>query len=233
MRFLAALVSLTVLVGPALGASRPPAGFPPPDRPVAEVVSPLFSSEAQRDMIGETQQVFRAAGVRPGMTVADIGAGAGYYVVRLSPVVGPNGQVLAQDITRSYLEELRGRVLRTGLSNVKLILGLADDPRLPRASVDVALMVHMYHEISQPYASLHRLAYSMKPGGKLVIVDANRRPEHHGTPPALLRCELAAVGYRQISFKPIQGDKESYIAIFAPPSPRDLPAPGKIKPCRA
>jgi ubiquinone/menaquinone biosynthesis C-methylase UbiE len=199
---------------------------------VAEIVSPMFSSEATRDRIGETQQVFRSIGLKAGMRVADIGAGAGYYVVRLSPVVGPSGVVYAQDIQRSYLEELRGRVERTGLKNVKLILGQADDPRLPKDGVDAALMVHMYHEISQPYATLHRLAHSIRPGGKLVIVDANRKPENHGTPPALLRCELAAVGYKQVSFRPIQGDRESYIAVFAPPRPRDLPAPSKIKPCR-
>src|SRR4051812_39726155 len=92
---------LAILVTACAGtapAARDSNGFPKPDRPVAEVVSPIWATEEERDRVRETEQVFAAAGVRPGMTVADIGAGSGYYVVRLSPVVGASGRVIAEDI---------------------------------------------------------------------------------------------------------------------------------------
>ena len=88
-----------------------------------------------------------SADVRPGMTVADIGAGDGYYTVRLAPRVGQSGRVLAQDIQPEVIERLADRVARERLDNVSLKLGAVDDPRLPAASFDRVFMVHMYHEL--------------------------------------------------------------------------------------
>lgn len=233
----AALILAAALIacGPAdaqnTAVRRDAAGFPWPDRPVAEIVTPTWSSEEERDAARETEQVFGVLGIRPGMTVADIGAGSGYYVVRLSPAVGPAGKVYGQDIIPRYLRGLQQRVERMKLANVTTVLGAPDDPKLPKASLDVAFMIHMYHEIEQPYGLLHRLAGSFKPGGKLAITDADRRPENHGTPPALLKCELEAVGYRQLSFQVLTGDV-GYLAIFEPPSPDSLPDPRRITPCK-
>jgi predicted methyltransferase len=210
---------------------RDASGFPLPYRPVAEIVTDTWSNEADRDKAQETEQVFAAAGVRPGMTVADIGAGSGYYVTRLSRAVGPQGRVYGEDIIPEYLKGLQQRVERMKLANVTTVLGTADDPKLPKAALDVVFLVHMYHEIERPYGLLHRLAGSFKPGGRLAITDADRRPENHGTPPALLKCELAAVGYRQVSVQTLKGDV-GYLAIFEPPSPERLPDPRTIIPCR-
>ena len=91
------------------------------------------------------------------MTVADIGAGSGYHTVRLSPRVGPTGTVIAEDVTLDYLVELAKRVEQVKLTNVKLALGEPSDPRLPSSSLDAAILVHMYHEIAQPYALLYNL----------------------------------------------------------------------------
>lgn len=226
----ASALAACTATAPAQQVPRDSAGFPLPDRPVAEIVSPMWAAEEQRDARGEARQVIQAMGIGPGMSVADIGAGTGYFVVRLSPVVGPSGRVLANDIMPDYLAELDARVRGLGLANVSLIRGEPDDAKLPPASVDVALFIHMYHEIEQPYGLLHRLAASMKPGGRIGIVDLPAPPERHGTPPDLLRCELAAVGYRQISFQMLQND-DAYLAIFAPPAPGDLPAPTAILPC--
>src|SRR5712692_8556902 len=79
------------------------AAFPKPDRPIADIVSPIWHDEKERDDAGEPRQLVRLLGIKSGMTVADIGAGSDYYVVRLSPIVGPNGRVIAQDVMPEYL----------------------------------------------------------------------------------------------------------------------------------
>ena len=96
----------------------PAAAFPKPDRPVADIVSPIWHEEKERDNAGEPRQLVRLLGIKSGMTVADIGAGSGYYVVRLSPIVGPHGRILAEDVMPQYLQGLRRRVRDLGLQNV-------------------------------------------------------------------------------------------------------------------
>ena len=163
------------------------------------------------------------------MVVGDVGAGAGYNTVRLSRVVGLSGTVVAQDVRRDYLSDLAKRVQRLKLANVKIALGEPQDPRLPAASLDAAVLVHMYHEIAEPYAFLYNLAPALKPGARVGIVDLDRPTQQHGTPPELLRCELAAVGYRELSVHTLTGDA-GYLAIFEPPLKR--PQPSAIVPCR-
>jgi ubiquinone/menaquinone biosynthesis C-methylase UbiE len=163
------------------------------------------------------------------MTVGDIGAGSGYHTVRLSHLVGPTGSVVAEDVTRDYLIELVRRTERLGLTNVKFALGEPQDPRLPASSLDAAILVHMYHEISQPYAFLYNLAPALKRGARVGIVDLERPTSEHGTPIELLRCELTAVGYREIATYQLAGDG-GYLAVFSPreevgrKSPRDVVA---------
>ena len=91
-------------------AGAPADAFPSPDRPVADIVSPIWHDEKERDVAGEPRQLVRLLGIKSGMTVADIGAGSGYYVVRLSPIVGPHGHVIAEDVVPEYLRGLRRRV---------------------------------------------------------------------------------------------------------------------------
>ncbi|WP_375461164.1 class I SAM-dependent methyltransferase [uncultured Enterovirga sp.] len=204
--------------------------FPKPDRPVAEIISPQWATEAERDKVDEVGQVARLMGIGPGMEVADIGAGSGFYTVRLAKLVGPEGRVFAEDVTPAYLAGLERRLGKERVANVTVVRGEADDPKLPPASVDVAVLVHMYHEIAQPFGLLHKLAGAMKPGGRVGIVDLDDIPSRHGTPPKLLRCELAAVGYREVGFQTLKGDV-GYLAIFAPPSAAQRPEPAAIKPC--
>jgi len=208
---------------------EPAAAFPPADRPVASIISPIWASEDERRSADETGQVFRLLGIKQGMHVADVGAGSGYYTMLLAHAVGPQGEVLAEDITPDYLAALQKRVLKAKLANVKVGLGEAHDPRLPASMLDAAVLVHMYHEISQPYGLLFNLAKAMKPQSLVGIVDLDRPTDEHGTPPALLRCELAAVGYRQAGFHMLNGGV-GYLAIFKPPL--KLPLPSAIVPCR-
>lgn len=211
-------------------ADPTPGPFPTPDRPVAPIVSPRWSTEDARDKAGEAETVMQDSGVGPGMTVADIGAGEGYYTIRLAKRVGKDGRVLAEDIVPAVRDALADRVARERLDNVSVQLGEVDDPKLPAGSFDRVLMVHMYHEIQQPYAFLWNLRPSLKPAGEVVLVDADRPTQYHGTPPRLLQCEFAAVGYRMVSLTPMPA-AGGYLALFRAEGPR--PEPGAIKACRA
>ena len=218
-------------IQPLAPSGAPAQGFPLPDRPVAEIVSPIWATEEQRDKVDEAGQLARHLGIRPGQTIADIGAGSGYHTVRYAKVVGPTGRVLAQDVMPDYLAGLARRVKGEGLANVTLGLSEAHDPRLPPDSVDVALLVHMYHEIQQPFAFLHNLAPALKPGAKVGIVDLDAATWQHGTPRDLLTCELAAVGYRQIAFHRLTGDI-GYLAVFEGPRASERKKPSEIVPCK-
>src|SRR5262249_46874254 len=102
-----------------MAQSRAPASsFPKPDHPVAHIVSPIWKDEKARDDADEPGQFVRLLGIKPGMTVADLGASSGYYVVRLSPIVGSNGRIIAEDVMPEYLQDLRKRVHDLGLQNV-------------------------------------------------------------------------------------------------------------------
>jgi predicted methyltransferase len=233
-----AAVLAAALVVPAVAqdflapAGAPDDAFPKPDRPVADIVSPIWNVEEKRDAAGEPRQLVRLLGVKPGMTVADIGAGSGYYVVRLAPVVGSAGRIIAEDIVPDYVRRLRKRVRELGLANVIISLGEPHDPRLPPDSVDVAILVHMYHEIAQPYGLLYNLVPALKPGARVGIIDAFGPTSEHGTPPDLLRCEVTAVGYREIGFDRLAGSN-AYLAILAPPSVAGRPRPDAMTACKA
>jgi SAM-dependent methyltransferase len=209
----------------------PASAFPAPSRPVAKIVTDTWHDEVSRDKAGEAERVMNLLGVKPGLTVADIGAGSGYYTVRLARRVGPTGHVYAEDVVPEYLERLTQRVKREGLAgNVTVVRGDPHDPRLPPVLLDLALLVHMYHEVQQPYGLLWNLRPALRPGARVAVIDARKQTEVHGTPPDLLRCELAAIGYRQTTFYNLQ--ESTYLAVFAPPNPHEAPAsPSAIRPC--
>ena len=212
-----------LLAGPALAAAP---GLPRPARPVARIVATAWGDEAARDRLGEAADVIRLAGIRPGMAVADIGTGGGYYVMKLAPLVGPQGRVYAQDLSQSVLSQVQARASAAGHANVRYVRGSAANARLPAASVDVALMVHMYHEIEQPYLLLDRLRRSLKPGGRIVVVDLDRPSQDHGMPKALLTCEVKAVGYELVTMADIA---QGYVAVFRPGV---RPRPDSVRACR-
>ena len=224
-----ALVAVTLATSLARAAS--PQAFPLPQRPVAGIVSPTWGDSAKRDAADEAGQIARRLRLRPGMTVADIGAGSGYDSLRLARVVRPGGTVIAEDVTARYLQVLKASADAQRLANIRIVLGSTGDPKLAPGSIDAAIMVHMYHEIERPYELLYNLAPAFRPGGALGIEEADRATEAHGTPPALLTCELQAVGYRPLSLAPMQGGM-GYFAVFAPPDAGHRPPPERIKACK-
>ena len=125
----------------------------------------------EREREEEPDKLLDSLGLRSGMVVADIGAGSGYFTRRLARRVGPDGQVLAVDIQPEMIEILRADLSRRGIGNVRPLLGRKADPGLSGDSVDLALMVDVYHEFSHPYEMLEALCTALKPGGRLVFVE--------------------------------------------------------------
>ncbi len=203
--------------------------FPAAHRDVAPIVGDTFSTEDARDRLGEAEQVMQLAGVKPGMSVADVGAGEGYYTVRLARVVGPKGRVLAEDIVPEVRDALSERVQREKLDNVAVKLGTPDDPMLPPQSFDRMFLVHMYHEVQSPYAFLWHLREGREA----------RRPRGRG------RCRPAgeaarnparAAEVRVRRARPGAGEVQRAEPAARPISwrsgwRRPRPAPEQIKPC--
>ena len=224
-QFVACKRDVATVQAPGAAAAVDTLGFPAPDRPISSIIAPRWTGEDERDRLGEAARVIELAGVRRGMTVADIGAGDGYYVVRLSLIVGATGRVLGEDIVPEYLGLLRRRVAHDQLRNVAVVVGTPDDPRLPRRAVDVAFLIHMYHEITRPFELLWHLSAAMKPGGTVAILDQNGATDRHGTPPALLACELDVLGFVQSS-RTVMRDG-AYVALFR--APREPVAPDAVR----
>lgn len=202
--------------------------FPEPDRPVAKVVSTQFANEDAREERNEAQVVMDLADIRPGMTAADIGAGEGYYTIRLAERVGADGRVLAQDISRDALERLGRRVERERLENISIKLGESADPQLPADSFDRIFMVHMYHEVTEPYAFLWRMWPALNAEGQIIVVESESPVGRHGLPHTLLFCEFEAVGYVLVEYIE-RPDIKGYFARFARGKARTEPE--LIQPC--
>jgi ubiquinone/menaquinone biosynthesis C-methylase UbiE len=139
--------------------------------------------------------------IAKGASVADIGAGSGYITVKLVARVGPTGQVFANDLQPQMLQMLAKRLADRHIANVTLVQGTIDDPKLPPASVDLELMVDVYHEFSRPQAMLQHLREALKPGGRLVLLEYRKedptipiRPEHKMSV-AEARMEVEAEGF--------------------------------------
>ncbi|MEQ1759585.1 MAG: class I SAM-dependent methyltransferase [Vicinamibacterales bacterium] len=128
------------------------------------------------------EQIMDALAIADGATVADIGAGAGWFTIRLARRVGPNGIVYAQDVQRQMLDAIRRRVSREGLNNVQTRLGVGSNPNLPARTLDAVLVVDVYPEVEDRIAFLRNLAAALKPGGRIGVV--NYTPGNGGPGPA-------------------------------------------------
>src|SRR5579863_10248665 len=126
-----------------------------------------------------------AIGIKAGMIVADVGAGTGYMSLRLAKRVGPSGKVYAVDVQPEMLRRLRQNAAEAKLDNIQTVLGGEADPKLPPAALDLILLVDVYHEFSQPQKMLRKMRESLKPDGRLVLLEYRKedpsipiRPEH-------------------------------------------------------
>jgi len=157
---------------------------------------------SERDQEEDPDRAIDVLKLPKGATVADIGAGSGYMTEKLSKKVGPMGKVYATDIQQGMIDLLNKRVARRKLTNVTPILGTQDDPRIPLDSLDLALMVDVYHELSQPQLMLRHIKASLKAGGRLVLLEYRKedpnipiRPEHKMSV-AEAKLEIEAEGFK-------------------------------------
>jgi ubiquinone/menaquinone biosynthesis C-methylase UbiE len=177
MRAGALLVMCASLAGSAWGQERPRHGrlFPP------EALGDLEGPD--RDAWQMPDVVMDAMGIADGSHVAEIGAGGGWFTVRLARRVGPNGLVYAQDVQSQMLEAIRRRMDREGLRNVRPVRGYSTDPRLPPESVEAVFIVDAYYEFSNPVAMLRGVAAALRPDGRLGVVDFTKAGGGPGPPP--------------------------------------------------
>jgi ubiquinone/menaquinone biosynthesis C-methylase UbiE len=157
---------------------------------------------AERDQEEDPDRAIDVLKLQKGVAVADIGAGSGYITEKLSKKVGPMGKVYATDIQQGMIDLLSKRIAKRKLANVTPILSTQDDPRLPVESIDLALMVDVYHELSQPQLVLRHIKAALKPGGRLVLLEYRKedpnipiRPEHKMSV-AEAKLEVEAEGFK-------------------------------------
>jgi SAM-dependent methyltransferase len=160
----------------------------------------LERSEREIEEMPET--ALDKIGIREGMTVADVGAGVGYFTVRLGQRVGPTGKVYAVDVQPEMLSIMKQRAAKAKLKNIVPILGSESDPKLPPASADLILLVDVYHEFSQPQKMLERMRDALKNDGRLILLEYRKEDPHipvrseHKMSVAEAKAELEAEGFR-------------------------------------
>lgn len=196
----AGLAMVAVAVGTWAGQDRHPVS----GRVIAPTMSVLgapWLDRPEREAEERPTRAIDALRLRRGMVVADVGAGSGYYTVRLSRAVGPDGRVVATDVQPGMLDLIRGKLERETLTNVSLVQGAVDDPNLPAGTFDMILMVDVYHELATPQAFVRKLRDALKPDGRLVLIefrgedpDVPIQPLHKMTV-AQVRQELEADGF--------------------------------------
>ena len=176
----------------------------------------IFDSPGRAERL-QIHRVMDILGITPGKTVADIGAGSGWFTVRAARRVGEGGAVYAEDINPEAVHYIEDRAKKENLSNVKATLGTADDPRLPAGSVDAVLLLKTYHEIAEPVALLRNLRAALRPGAKVGIIDRNGNGEDHGVGREVVLREAGQAGYRLLKrYDFVKGDKMDYFLVLVP-----------------
>ena len=150
----------------------------------------------------QPDKMLAALEIKPGSVVADVGAGIGYHAWRMSRIVGPTGRVIAEDIQPEMLRMLNANIKAQKLTNVQAILGTEKDPKLPAGQIDLVLMVDVYHEFSDPVIMMQAIKKSLKPDGRVVLVEFRKeddsvpiRPEHKMSTQQV-RAELEPLGFK-------------------------------------
>jgi cyclopropane fatty-acyl-phospholipid synthase-like methyltransferase len=198
-------------------AAQAPSSAPPQQRPTSEPYTgdlSIFETQG-RDQRLQINRVMDILAIKPGKTVADIGAGSGWFTVRAAKRVADNGQVYAVDINPEATRYIGERAQKEHLQNVKTILSQPDNPLLPPDSVDAVLMLKTYHEIAHPVTLLKKLRAALRPGAKVGIIDRNGNGENHGLDKDVVIREAKEAGYGltgQYDF--VKGDKMDYFLVF-------------------
>jgi ubiquinone/menaquinone biosynthesis C-methylase UbiE len=201
-----------------LSASMLPAQTPaPPSHPTSTPYTGDLSifEEPGRDKRLQIDRVMDLLQLKPGSTVADIGAGSGWFSVRAARRVGASGRVIAEDINAKAIAYIQQRAQREHLANIVPVLGTPDDPKLTPNSLDAALMLKVYHEIAHPPLVLANLRAALKPGARFGIIDRNGNGGDHGLKESIVRDEVEHAGFRQVArYDFTKADGQDYFLIF-------------------
>ena len=175
----------------------------------------IFESPGREDRL-QINRVMDILGIVPGKSVADIGAGSGWFTVRAARRVGAQGAVYGIDINPEAVQYIAERAQKEKLENVKTILSKVDDPLLPAGSVDAVLLLKTYHEIAHPITLLQNLLPSLRPGAKVGVIDRNGNGEDHGVARDVVIREAKEAGYKLLDqYDFVKGDKMDYFLVFA------------------
>jgi ubiquinone/menaquinone biosynthesis C-methylase UbiE len=199
-----ALLALAALFLWSASAFQTPATHPVTGRKIAGVMGMGGADwlvRPEREAEEQPERALDALKLKPGMMVADIGAGVGYMSLRMAKRVGPSGRVYANDLQPEMLAKLRENAARAGIANVVTVLGDVADPKLPPNTMDLVLLADVYHEFSQPQQMLRKIRETLKPDGRLVLLEYRAEdpripinPEHKMTV-AQVKAELEPEGF--------------------------------------
>jgi ubiquinone/menaquinone biosynthesis C-methylase UbiE len=212
-KLLATLFAVVILSASMLPAQTPAPPSHPTSTPYAGDLS-IFE-EPGRDKRLQIDRVMDLLQLKPGSTIADIGAGGGWFSVRAARRVGANGRVIAEDINAKAVAYIQQRAQREHLANIVPVLGTPDDPKLTPNSLDAALMLKVYHEIAHPPLVLANLRAALKPGARFGIIDRNGNGGDHGLKESIVRDEVEHAGFRQVArYDFTKADGQDYFLIF-------------------
>src|SRR5882724_3821319 len=171
--------------------------------------------DPKRDEKLQPNRIMDILAIKEGSSVADVGAGSGWFTVRAARRVGNGGIVYAVDINRSYLDYIENRSKRESLANVRVILGKEDDPLLLAKSVDAVLLLKTYHEVGQPIRLLKRVREAMRAGALLGIIDRNGKGDDHGLDKEVVIKEAARAGFALVNqYDFVKPDDLDYFLVF-------------------
>jgi ubiquinone/menaquinone biosynthesis C-methylase UbiE len=208
------LVSCVIAQSPAQTASAP-AEHRKTSEPYTGDLS-IFDSPGRDERL-QINRVMNILGIAPGKSVADIGAGSGWFTVRAARRVGESGVVYAVDINPESIKYIGNRAQKEKLDNVKTLLGREDNPLLPPGSVDSVLLLKTYHEVAEPVALLRNLRASLRPGAKIGIIDRNGNGEDHGVGREVVLREAKEAGYKLLEqYDFVKDDKMDYFLVLVP-----------------
>jgi predicted methyltransferase len=195
-------------------------------REIAHIMGPggiAWLERAERETEEQPQRVIDALEIKPGQTVADLGAGSGYYSFRIAPLVGPTGKVLAIDIEPTMLEAIAQRASREHVANIATVRSSERDPNLAAHSVDLLFMVDVYHELEYPYEVMSKVREALKPGGRVALIEYRAEdPEVmikpvHKMSERQVRREMQAAGFQHV--KTVRTLPLQHLIIFESGSP--------------
>lgn len=170
-----------------------------------------------RDKKLQVNRVMDLLGLKAGSSVADIGAGGGWFTMHAADRVGPSGTVYAEDINPKAMDYIRKRAQHEHHGNVREVLGKADNPELPLSSVDAVLLLKSYHEVAEPVTLLRNLRAALRSDARVGIIDRNGNGADHGIDKEVVIKEAAEAGYKLVgTYDFVKPDKVDYFLVFQP-----------------